>query len=353
MNTTMLFTGNYPQQFNDSLSNISLFDLYMLIAEPSKNLITKIENLQNAKALGPDAYRNLKSKLPYFIGAKFKNNIRKPGEIESINWFTLDLDHILKSIGDEEQIKSKLSKDKRIALMFTSPGGEGLKIVFKLKKALFNTLQYSNFYTAFASEFAKHYELEKYVDFKTKDAARICFLSIDPKAYINEACLEVDPEKYISKYDLFHQTETKLSSNEDKKELNEQTYTDILKKLNPKTPKKQKIYLVPDVLKSVMAPIENKARKMGLQITHIKDISYGQQITFAIQQTISIINLFYGKKGFTIHITNKGQSDEKFGQVCKALIEDVIYSNQHIYEPLDAKDQIILQSKINESSLNN
>lgn len=102
-----------------------------------------------------------------------------------------------------------------------------------------------------------------------------------------------------------------------------------------------------------MAPIENKARKMGLHISDIKDISYGQQITFSIHQTISIINLFYGKKGFTIHITNKGQSDEKFGQVCKALIEDVIYSIRNTYIPLEAKDQIILQSKIIDSTLKN
>lgn len=353
MKTNKLFTGNHAQHFNDSLTEISLFDLYMLIAEPSQDLILKITQLQEAKILGPDAYRNLKAKLPYFIGTKFKNNIRKPNEIESIHWFTLDLDHIIKNIGDEEAIKEKLATDKRVALMFTSPGSEGIKIVFKLKDAISNTVQYSNFYTAFATEFARHYELEKYVDFKTKDAARICFLSVDPKAYLNEECIDVDPEKYISKYDLFHRLDDEIIEKKDKRELTDDIYTGILKKLNPKSPKKQKVYIVPEVLRSVMAPIENKARKVGLSVIGKKDINYGQQITFAINQTVSIINLFYGKNGFTIHITNKGQSDEKLGTVCKALIEDVIYSNHYVFKPLSVNDKIILQSKINESSINN
>ena len=353
METAQLFIGKYPQNFNDQLSALNLFDLYKLIAEPSNELILKIEQLQDAQILGAEAYRNLKSKLPYYIGVKYKNDIRKPDDFKQINWFTIDLDHLLIDLEDEEKFKNKFASDNRVALMFTSPGGQGLKLLFKLRNPICNTQQYSNFYASFTAEFARHYQIEDYLDFKTKDASRICFLSVDPKAYINNNFIEIESENYISKYDLFNQSSDSVERNQDQKQLTDDTYADILKKLNPKTPKKKKIYLVPEVLRSVVAPIENKARAMGIGILEKKDINYGQQITFCLKNTISIINLFYGKNGFTIHITNKGQSDEKFGEVCKLLIEDVLYQDEKYHYGINAQEEIVLKSKAKPSFLNN
>ncbi len=353
MRNNMLFTGKNAQNLNDSLTEISLLDLYVTIAEPDKELIKQIEQLQDIKSLGVDAYRKVKSRLPYYIGAKYLNDYRKPDEFQSIHWFTLDLDHVLNNLGDEEKYKQKLMSDQRIALMFTSPGGEGLKLLFKLSEPLSNTQQYSNFYTAFATTFARHYELESFIDFKTKDASRICFLSVDPKAYLNEDCIAVNTQEYISRFDLLNQPTKGENKVETNGELNDSTYTDILKKLNPKTPKKAKNYIVPDVLRSVMSPIENKARKLEIPVIEKKDISYGQQITFSHKGIITIINLFYGKNGFTVYITNKGDSNEKLGHVCKAIIEDVIYQFDNHPFPIEAQDEIVLLTKAREGISSN
>ena len=348
------YQGINVQQSSNLLSKLSLFDIYMSITEPNKKLIESIHQLLEIKSLGKEAYRKLKARLPYFIGSSFIDNIRRNEHFIEANWFVIDIDHLLINLEDEEKYKSIFSKDSRVALMFTSPGSEGLKLVFKLKQPITNTKVFSNFYTAFSAEFARHYQMENFLDFTTKDASRVCFFSVDPKAYINENFLAVNVDKYISKYDLLNNDKDPNHTKEKDETITNDVYANILLKLNPKTPKRKKDYFVPEVLISIMSPIENKARKMGLPITDKKDISYGQQITFTHNQVFSIINLYYGKHGFTVQITNKASSNFKLGEVCKALIEDVIYHNTINQNPFEnSQQEVRLKALATENILKN
>jgi len=106
----------------------------------------------------------------------------------------IDVDHCfdLAELDRENQLKEKLKSDQRIGLMYTSPSGTGLKLVFSISEPLTNSKRFADFYLAFAGKFARQYELEKFVDFKTHDISRISFLNVDLMAYYNPAHIAVD-----------------------------------------------------------------------------------------------------------------------------------------------------------------
>jgi len=342
-NNMKFYTGQNIQQSSHLTDEVTLFDLYMSIVEPSKDLIKAIHQLVEVKSIGPDAYRKLKTRLPYFIGAQFRDNIRRAENFMSTSYFILDLDHCIIELEDEEKLKNKLREDKRIALMFTSPGGEGLKLVFALQNPITDTQVFSNFYTAFAGEFAKYYELEKYMDFATKDATRVCFFSVDPKAYVNEDSVAVDVEKYISRFDDSEVGDVSKESTNEQGKLTDDKYADILKKLNPKTPKKTKEYYVPEIISTLMHTLSDKAQQWGMPIVDSKDISYGKQLVFERDNIKGVVNLYHGKRGFTIVATNKVGSNEHFSQICARFIEQVVYqplTNDIPFEPLPKENHM-------------
>ena len=100
-------------------------------------------------------------------------------------------------------LKVKLAKDSRVKLAFVSPGGDGLKILFELEKPFMSLKLFSDFYKIFSRSFAKQYQLEKYIDFATNDATRICFLSYDPNLYYHKMAQNVDADLYVSSFDFF------------------------------------------------------------------------------------------------------------------------------------------------------
>lgn len=91
----------------------------------------------------------------------------------------LDIDKL--SPADHDRLKADLRKDKFTFFLFTSPSGNGLKVVFQVHGGAEMHLQ--NFLDI------EKYIFEKYslsIDPSGKDINRLCFLSFDPDAYRNE-----------------------------------------------------------------------------------------------------------------------------------------------------------------------
>lgn len=101
-----------------------------------------------------------------------------------------------KSIQLDEQ-KAELAKDERIAMMFTSPSGCGLKLIFLLDKPCLDENIYSSFYKQFAWDFAKEHHLETFIDLKTNDVTRACFIPADDHAILNMTATPVNLENYV------------------------------------------------------------------------------------------------------------------------------------------------------------
>ncbi|RLD42153.1 MAG: hypothetical protein DRI86_12175 [Bacteroidetes bacterium] len=303
-------------------------DIYKAINEPSEDLYRKIIRLQKVKEFDKQAYTIQKRHLPYFIGAEFEGGIRRMDNFIEINWFVLDLDHVYTDVMEEERLKNLFSNDKRIVLVFASPGGDGMKLVFKLKDPIVDTSKYTSFYKAFSNEFARHYSLEKYVDFKTSDVSRICFLSVDNTAIYNPNPIEVDAVKYVSQFDLLEQMANAEVDNpvkKDNKELNKDVYKDILSKLNPKAPKRNNDVNVPEALDLIIAPIEKEIEAYSIKLTEQVNISYGKKLKFVKENDFAELNVFYGKKGFRVVISPRRGHHPQLSEIVKSMVESVVY----------------------------
>jgi hypothetical protein len=305
--------------------------------------------------LDEKAYNQQKLKLPYFIGARFNDNIRNLKNFIEINWMIIDIDKCFNTIEQEIELKERLKNDSRIHLMFTSPGNQGLKLLYKLETPVTDSVLFSNMYKAFTAELARNYKLADCIDFKTFDVTRVSFLSVDPDVYINNNAVPVTPGDYISKYDLFNKSGSNNSktdkNNRDKQHIDNSVYAEILTKLNPKTPRRKKIIFVPEVLNSVISPIKNFTQKTGLEITEIRDIHYGKKLTFKRGNDFAEINLFYGKNGFTTVISLKRGHHPELAKVAKAIIEKVIYDDP-VRTTKTELDSNIIANSIKNLSLN-
>lgn len=350
-----LFTGkDIIHSDADPLLNVSLRELYDMIQDPGQQLIETGSQLMKIRSIDEKAYHKLKTKLPYFIGAQFENGFRKTENFIGIDWVIIDIDNCFTTLDKEMELKDIFRNDQRIALMYTSPSNEGLKLVFRLSESITDSALYVNFYKAFTSELACHYNLEKFIDFKTSDVTRVSFLNADGDAYLNENATGLDWRTYLSKYDLINQNNNTSDAEveeTEKKKLDDDVYVAILQKLNPKTPKRKKIIFVPEALNSIVQPITNFSKKMGLKVDEVRDINYGKKFVFRRENDFAELNVFYGKSGFTVVISPKRGHHPKLSEAAKAIIEKILF-----HDPLRAtlntdNGQILIKS-INNLNLN-
>jgi hypothetical protein len=156
----------------------------------------KIDKLRSLKDIERKVF---KRSLPYFsFGGKF-NYRSKEGLEQPSNLLCIDLDHI-----PSEAIylyKGKISSIPFVKLVFTSPSGDGLKIIVEIPSNSVedNPLRYQACY----KEICKLIDLPlEFIDSSTKDICRACFVSYDPNLYYNfnsEIFLGIETKVIIEK----------------------------------------------------------------------------------------------------------------------------------------------------------
>lgn len=114
------------------------------------------------------------------------NKRSKEGLEQRSGYAVFDFDHV----PDPERVKQLLMHDEKLTpeLVFTSPSGDGVKAV--LYDSDMATHEF--FYQLVTSYIERKYpEIYPFMDAKTKDIARTCFLCYDPQAYIKPQYLEL------------------------------------------------------------------------------------------------------------------------------------------------------------------
>lgn len=233
-------------------------------------------------------------------------------------------------------LKQTISKDARVMLAFISPSGNGLKILFQLSSPMYSLKEYSNFYQIFSRSFAKQYALEKFVDFSTNDATRICFLSYDENVFYNNKATKLEAAFYadtmfpfIEDLEDLNNVGSTEATKQSKPAISKQTYAEILKTLKPKTLKKQKTYTVPQPLKELKEILPTNFSKHNINVISLDEINYGLKLKVGDVSLCTIINIYYGKKGFTV-VKNQAQKPaEQLAEASVLIIENLIY-NTHI-----------------------
>lgn len=327
----------------EKLESLDLDELIEAVKLPRYNLEAKTSQLRRVGGIDQKAYQALKKELPYFTCGIFNPPFRRTENFAKIGGFILDIDHLSDKQTNPETLKELLKKDERIVFMFTSPGGDGLKLLFVLQEPFTDHAKYSIFYKLFALEFARTHSLQQVVDKKTSDVTRATFLCHDPAAWYNPFYDKVDAGIYVNfesatgveeALNLGRELDTeaeisKQGTEADKQEeddLTDEVLEAIKRKLNPryKPRKKSREYYVPEQVNLLEMEIRERCSEVGIEISESNPIQYGKQISFKAGIHFAELNIFFGKRGFSVVKSTKTACSDEFNNIVYQMVMELI-----------------------------
>ena len=325
----------------DKLQNIDIPTIYEKVKTPPTELLQQIQRLRSAKAIDNKQYASMKRTLPYFVCGNFNPAFRRIENFSSINSFVLDIDHCTAKGMALSILRLKIQNDSRVCMSFISPGEDGLKLIFKLKSTCYDTGLFSLFYKDFAKRFSELYGLDQVIDTRTSDVSRACFMSYDKDAFYRPQSEPVDINDYINQdnvqalFDLKHEQESYMPTiTEDHiesvdKDPDLQSLQHIREVLNMKRlPQLAKPVFVPEILNESMPGITHSIENMGIQVKTVSDIQYGKKIQVKLGILLGEINLFYGKKGFSVVQSPKRGTSNELNNVTADIINTCLAENR-------------------------
>lgn len=157
--------------------NVSLYDIYTVIKSDKYKAVT--EKLRGYATKGEkDLCKKMELDYATFSGSfKTRSNDLL---IKHSGYFCIDIDHIGNNV-EIGHTKSLLLNSHIPALIFVSPSGDGLKVVYKIDTTRGS---HQDFYFAFEDYFKT--EFNTTIDASCKDVARACFLCYDPECFISD-----------------------------------------------------------------------------------------------------------------------------------------------------------------------
>ncbi|HOK75725.1 MAG TPA: CRISPR-associated primase-polymerase type B, partial [Bacteroidales bacterium] len=334
----MLQTGKNIVLKDDPLTKITVEQLYHIIRKPGTEIEAKIRMLKTVRSIDKKKYDLLKRELPYFVCGIFNPPFRKTENFGWIDRFMLDIDNLTEKGLNVNSLKNRLSSDSRIEMIFISPGGDGLKIMFRLSEKCYEHGKFSVFYKVFARSFAESYGVVQVIDPRTSDVTRACFFSYDPEVYYNQSPEPVNMSSFVdfdNPFEVFElQKEVKELEKEfrereqEKKELDETAGPDeeilarIRQTLNPKARiRSRKMIYVPDELHSTVERVKEKMASLSVSTDEVIDIHYGKKFRFSVGYRKAEVNLFYGKRGFSVVISPRAGTDNELNSLCGAILK--------------------------------
>lgn len=326
---------------NERMTSISLIELYERIVHANSAFTNQIEVLRSIYKMDGNKYTLTKKFLPYFVCAHFEPGVRRLENFTSTTSFVLDIDNIDEDTISMDELRNKLDKDGRIAMMFTSPSGNGLKLLFRLDKPCLDYNVYSSFYKQFASEFAKEHHLEAFVDLKTNDVTRACFLSADPQATLNTTATPINWEDYVNleSVDIFVREAQVSTINLEPTtdctlpqvgniEPDQETMTKIRERLELNNKKRlpvaaRPIY-VPEEVSNILDNLKSSVEETGVELYDTRKIQYGMKLMFKTKQLRAEINLFYGHRGYSVVESPKRGTSLELNSMMAQLVNDYV-----------------------------
>jgi len=177
-----------------NVNNLKQIELDKVLNEIStglyKNSIEELRKIGNKKK--ENEYK--KKNLPYFVPSIFKSEQRKIIDFDSTELILFDIDELQlrESMTNLMSLKEQLKEDNSVYVMFVSPSGKGLKILFKLNKPICDPEYFSKVYTYYGKDFKKKYNVS--IDPSCKDVSRACFVSYDPELYLNDNSISLNAD---------------------------------------------------------------------------------------------------------------------------------------------------------------
>lgn len=321
---------------NDELQKLPVDRLYQAIARPKESFRTQVHRLRLVRAMDEKQYSRLKRELPYFVCGHFHPPYRRRENFSVIQHLVVDLDHFAEADKDRQAVAEQLRGDPRLLLLFTSPGGDGLKLLFRLSEPCHDAGLYTLFYKAFTQSLAKRYGLEQVIDWRTHDVTRACFLSVDPDAWFNpeaEAIVleevfdprDPDAQRQVAEERKVLREQAPARPAPEKEPLSDEVLLAIKQKLNPNfRPRKKPDAYVPPQLEEVMPRIEERLRELNMEVALTEPIQYGKKIRVAAGQHWAEVNVFFGKRGFSVVKTPRTGSNAELAGMAHQIICELL-----------------------------
>jgi hypothetical protein len=308
---------------SEKLQRVSINEIVNLITgEKTSSLKQEVSRLQKLKIIDKMTYRNLKTRLPYLVGGLFKDDYRRADNIEAIHFLILDIDHLIDFDGN---IPETIKTDETVLLAFISPSGEGVKVLFRLETPILVKDGFQNAYRDFAEQFGIKTGLTGFIDLKTSDVSRACFLSYDENVYFNPLSIPVQLQIMQPLVDNvpFVQEEGNQS---DSDPINQTAYKAILKEINPhisNRPKKEVV--LPSQLVLLEPEIEKLCTNAALVLVGQQAIQHGIKIIAKQGYRMAEVNIFYGKRGYSVIISPKTGTDKTLNETLHRLLYDFLF----------------------------
>lgn len=332
----MLQFGLNITQPDDPLNKISLDRLFQGIVRPKESFQKQIHRLRLVRSMDAKQYSRLKRELPYFVCGQFHPPFRRRENFAVIRYFMIDLDHFEQAEKNRREVARQLQQDERLLLLFTSPGGDGLKLMFQLSENCHDAGLYSLFYKAFIQLLTTQYGLEQVIDLRTHDVTRACFMSADTDAYFNSKAVPIvleevfDPKDPDARRRLSEEREELKEKAPErpapKKEgLSDEVLLDIKQKLNPNfRPRPKRDVFVPPELDAIMPKIEDQLKEMNMELALIEPIHYGKKLRVAAGVHWAEVNVFFGRRGFSVVKTTKTGSNDELANMAHQILYELL-----------------------------
>lgn len=321
----------------DSLRKVQVKYVYDSLRNPREEIVSAIRQLRNVREIDVKQYGLLKRRLPYLVCGMFNPPYRRSENFAYTEYFILDIDHLSAKGFSLSELRKRLESDPRILLSFLSPSEDGLKIFFKLKERCYEKGIYAVFYKAFLEKFSIQYDLQQVLDTRTNDVTRACFISIDPEAYYNPDPEPIDMRAFVdldNPYALFEQKrqQDKAAKESGVSKVDSSTPSDpdkeamdrIRRLLNPKVKQEKPPIFVPKELDEILFSLKPYIEQTGVIVSEIINIQYGKKIRLKMGMKQAEVNLFFGKKGFSVVQSPRSGTDAELNRLMADLILDFI-----------------------------
>lgn len=338
----MLYYGTSITTPGDVLQPISVDAVYSALRSPKPKTKQLIDQLRIIQTVDKNSYRQQKKALPYLVCAQFKPAIRRREHFVKIEYCMVDVDGIAAHF-DKAVLCEQLMTDKRLLLLFTSPGGDGLKLLYRLQEKCSDWGLYSFFYKQFVQELAARYRLHPVIDVATSDVTRACFISYDEQAYYNPGAHPVDTAAYgtdepdtlwsaaAQAAERFAEEKGAPAEAVKKPAPAADVLQAIRQKLNPqyRRPDKKQYYIPPEA-DAFVEKLPDALVGYGLQLLNTSPIHYGRRLRIGAGGLWAEVNLFYGSKGFTFVKTTKTGSHAELASLCVQVLEEAAAAQQQL-----------------------
>lgn len=325
----------------EPLKKVSIEHIYKAIKGESNSLAKNIKQLRFIKTINEKQYIAMKKELPFITTSWFNPRIRKKEHFTFSECLVLDIDHIADKQLSIQALHKQLKNDSRIMLLFTSPSNDGLKLFFRLNEKIYDSTKYSIFYKLFGADFSKQYGLNQVMDLSTSDVSRACFMSHDINAIYNPNAEPLDIYNWLPKTDFelmeLYDSQPKLKAkskiiNNDKSatlppevDPDEQTLNQIKEwvgvKIAKNKEKKEANIILSEKLISLKPLIIEFLASKKLEVYENININYGLKLKIRLGAKEAEVNIFFGKRGFSVVESPKQGTHAELNKVVKQLLE--------------------------------